>query len=208
MLNRVFQSTALLVCLLASATAFSQIGFGPKVGVNFSNVKIDANDVDIETSGKTDLSLGLVFELPVANFLIIQPEVTYLGRGYKAEFPLIGESTYNVAYIDVGGLAKLRFGDQSAITIGAGPFFSYAVSGQIKNDNGGDTDIDFDNYKRSDFTLATALGFELGSRESLRFFADIRYLIGMGDLTADDNSIDYQTYNRVFNVNAGILIPL
>ncbi len=207
MLNRVFQTTAFLACLLISSTAFSQVGFGPKVGVNFSNVKIDSDNLDVETEGKTDLSLGLIFELPIAKFLMIQPEVTYLGRGYRQDFPLIGESTYNVAYIDVGALAKLRFGDESAITLGAGPFFSYAISGKLKND-AGEADVDFDDYKRSDFTLATALGFELGSRESLRFFGDIRYLIGMGDLNADNNSVDYKTYNRVFNINAGILISL
>ncbi|GJM31788.1 MAG: hypothetical protein DHS20C18_07890 [Saprospiraceae bacterium] len=207
MRNRVFQFTALLAFLLFSGTAFSQIGFGPKVGVNFSNVTFDADNLDVDTKGKTDLSLGLVFELPIANFFLIQPEVTYLGRGYRVDFPVIGESTYNIAYIDVGALAKLRFGSESALTLGAGPFFSYAVSGQIKDDNG-KTDVDFDNYKRSDFTLATALGFELGARDALRFFGDIRYLIGLGDLNSDNNSIDYKSYNRVFNVNVGILIPL
>lgn len=204
--NNIMKALVCALCLLfAAGVGFSQAGFGAKVGVNFSNVTID--DDGIDTKGKTDLGLGLFFELPVSQAFIIQPELTYMGRGYKTD--IIGiENTYNVAYIDVGALAKLRFGDELGFYLGAGPFFSYALSGQIKNDQGEiDLDFDADGYKRSDFTLATALGVELGSRDALRFFVDLRYLMGLSDQN-DGNIVTYKINNRVFGLNGGIIIPL
>lgn len=198
------------LCLLfAAGIGFSQAGFGAKVGYNYSNVTVDADDLDIDTEGKSDLSIGLFFELPVSQAFIIQPELTYMGRGYKiAGNSLVSDGTYNVAYVDVGALAKLRFGDGIGFYLGAGPYLSYAIAGQIKNDqNEVDIDFDVDNYKRSDFTLATAIGLELGSRDALRFFIDGRYLIGMNDLD-DGDPVTFSRRNRVFGVNGGIIIPL
>lgn len=64
-----------------------------------------------------------------------------------------------------------------------------------------------DGYKRSDFTLATALGIEFGSRDALRFFADLRYLMGLSDQN-DGNLTTFSIKNRVFGLNGGIIIPL
>jgi hypothetical protein len=204
------KALACALCLLfAAGIGYSQAGFGAKVGYNYSNVTVDASDLDIDTEGKSDLSIGLFFELPVTQAFIIQPELTYMGRGYKiAGNSLVADGTYNVAYVDVGALAKLRFGDDVGFYLGAGPFFSYAVAGQIKNDqNEVDIDFDVDNYNRSDFTLATAIGVELGNRDALRFFIDGRYLIGLSDLD-DGDPVTFSRNNRVFGVNGGIIIPL
>lgn len=204
--NHIIRVLACVLCLLfAVGVGFSQAGFGAKVGANFSNVTVSGDG--LETSGKTDLGLGLFFELPVTQNFIIQPEFTYMGRGYKANLASV-ENTYNVAYIDLGALAKVRFGDQVGVYIGAGPFFSYAVSGQIKNPQGRvDLDFEADSYKRSDFTLATALGLEFGSRDALRFFVDARYLMGLSDQN-DSDVTTYSIKNRVLGLNGGIIIPL
>ena len=204
--NHIIRALVCALCLLfALGVGFSQVGFGAKAGVNFSNVSVDGDGID--TKGKTDLNLGLFFELPIASFFIIQPELTYIGRGYKATI-LTVESTYNVAYVDVGALAKLRFGDELGFYLGAGPFFSYGLSGQIKNDQGKvDLDFDADGYKRSDFTLATALGVEFGSRDALRLFVDLRYLLGLSDQN-DGDITTYSVKNRVWGLNGGLIIPL
>lgn len=195
--------------LLLTSAAYSQAGFGAKVGYIYSNVNVDVSEFDVDTEGKSDLSLGLFFELPLAQNFIIQPEFTYLGRGFKiAGNSLVSDGTYNVAYVDVGAMAKLRFGDGIGFYIGAGPYWSYAVSGQIKNDqNEIDIDFDADGYKRTDFTLGTALGLEFGSRDALRFFVDGRYLIGLNDLD-DNDPVTFSRRNRVFGVNGGVIVPL
>lgn len=198
------------LCLLfAAGVGFSQAGFGAKVGYNYSNITVDASDLDIDTEGKSDLNIGLFFELPVSSNFLIMPELTYLGRGAKfAGNDLVSDGTYNVAYIDLGAMAKLRFGDGIGFYLGAGPYFSYAVAGQIKNDQGEvDIDFDADNYKRSDFTLGTAVGVEFGSRDALRFFVDGRYLIGLSDLD-DGDPVTFSRRNRVFGLNGGIIVPL
>lgn len=208
--NHVIKALVCALCLLfAVGIGFSQAGFGAKVGFNYSNVTVDVSDLDIDTKGKSDLSLGIFFELPISQTFLIQPELTYMGRGYKIEGNApADDGTYNVAYIDLGALAKLRFGESIGFYIGAGPFFSYAMSGQFKNDqNEVDIDFDVDKYKRSDLTLATALGVEFGSRDALRFFLDGRYLMGLSDLD-DGNPVTFSRKNRVFGINGGIIVPL
>ena len=208
--NHIMRALVCELCLLfAAGVGFSQAGFGAKVGYNYSNITVDASDLDIDTEGKSDLNIGLFFELPVSSNFLIMPELTYLGRGAKfAGNDLVSDGTYNVAYIDLGAMAKLRFGDGIGFYLGAGPYFSYAVAGQIKNDQGEvDIDFDADNYKRSDFTLGTAVGVEFGSRDALRFFVDGRYLIGLSDLD-DGDPVTFSRRNRVFGLNGGIIVPL
>jgi hypothetical protein len=208
--NHIFKIAASVLCMLfMTSAAYSQAAFGAKVGYVYSDVNVDVSEFDIDTKGKSDLSLGLFFELPLSQNFMIQPEFTYLGRGYKIEGnSLASDGTYNVAYVDVGAMAKLRFGDAVGFYIGAGPYFSYAISGQVKNDqNEVDIDFDVDDYRRTDFTLGTALGLEFGRRDALRFFVDGRYLIGMNDLD-DGDPITFSRRNRVFGVNGGIIVPL
>ncbi|HKK79812.1 MAG TPA: outer membrane beta-barrel protein, partial [Phaeodactylibacter sp.] len=87
--------------------------------------------------------------------------------------------------------------------LGAGPYYSYALSGEV-----GGVEIDFDDeeaFKRGDWTAAFAAGIQLPLGESF-LFVDARYLLGLTDL--DDRDDEIEIRNRAINLSAGILLPL
>lgn len=203
------------VCLLLVQSVTAQAGFGIKAGINVSNPQVDVENSDIETSGVTNLQLGLLLDLPVSNSFSFQPEFNYVARGYESDdglaFPSLPGLTVNrrnIGYVDLGALAKLKFGQNDGglgFYLGAGPFFSYAVSGTEEYTGGGDDDIDWDNVdlKRSEISLTGALGLTFGSE--FRWFLDGRYMAGLSDSSNDD---DTEIRNNNFGLTIGLMIPL
>ena len=191
-----------LVCPQLQGQSF----FQARLGAVVANVNNTVNGTEIDTKSNIDLQIGIGLDLGIIPAFSIQPEIMYLGRSYKAEI-LGQEIRQNFAYLDVGALAKLRFGAENPINayLGAGPFLNYAISGKTKI--GGVTDtIEFgdDGIKRTDFSIATALGLNFDLAD-LGFFVDVRYILGLGDL---DENPDREVKNRTIGVTTGLMIPL
>ena len=193
-------------CCFISFNLQGQSYFQAKVGAVVANVNNTVNGVEIDTKSNLDLQIGIGLELGIIPAFSIQPEVMYLGRSYKADI-LGQEVRQNFAYIDVGALAKLRFGAENPINayIGAGPFLNYAISGKTKIAGIEDKVVfDEDGIKRTDFSIAAALGLNFNLSD-LGFFADVRYILGLGDL---DENPDREVKNRTIGITAGIMVPL
>ena len=187
--------------------------FGLRAGLNIANAQVDTDQGEVDIDGVTNLQLGLFLDLPLVSILSVQPELNYVGRGYEytnsitvGGITIAGGEKYSIAYLDLGGLVKLNFGQNSPVGfyIGAGPFFNYAVSGQI-DDGSTEVDIDFDadRVKRSDFSVAGAAGLTFGS--DFKFFAEARYLLGLTD-TNDRDEIEVN--NRSIGITGGVMVPL
>lgn len=200
-----------LFCLLFAATVSAQ-SFGVRLGVNNTNVKFDVGNTEIDTDGRTDLMLGAFVNLPIGtNLFSIQPEINYLNRGYKQDGVSVGgvnvgDFETSIAYLDLGVLARLNFNQDGPVGfyVGAGPYFSYAVSGSVE-DSSGDRDIDFDadRLNRSGTQVAGVAGVTFGG--PLRFFAEARYMGALSNLS-DQN--DFDVRQRAIGLNGGIMIPL
>lgn len=205
-------SLAVLLCLFLVQAAQAQAAFGVKAGVHISNPNISFDNSDIETSGVTNLQLGLLLDLPVGSILSLQPEFNYIAKGYKSERFTVGgieifrNGKVNLGYVDLGGLFKFNFGQNSGIGgyAGFGPFFSYAVSGREEFD-GNDRDIDWDEtqLKRTDFSVAGALGLTFGS--DFRFFVDARYLAGLAN-NSERDEVEFR--NKGIGITGGVMVPL
>ena len=200
---------AIIILLFFAASSFAQgIYVGPRIGANFANVSYDG-DSDPDFNSRTSVLYGGVIELGIADKFAIQPEVSYIVRGYEdgeGLAALAPELTLN--YLDFGGLLKFKTGSEGLNAyLGAGPYYSYALSGEI--DTGiGTLEIDFDDdeaFKRGDWTAAFAAGVQLPLGESF-LFVDARYLLGLTDL--DDRDDEVEIRNRALSLSAGILFAL
>lgn len=204
-------SLLLLAFLFTASTAFAQ-DFGIRVGLNSTNVKFEINDQDADTDGLLNLALGVFARLPVgASNLSIQPELTFSPRGYKAEqdFGILGtlETKTNFTQLDLGALVRYDLNDSDqpvGLYLGAGPFFSYSLSGTIEL-NGDTEDIDFDDnedFNRGGLYLGAAAGatFNLG----IKVFAELRYITSISDL----DGLDDVTFKpNAIGLNAGVMLP-
>lgn len=204
--------STLLAFFLFTGAASAQY-FGLRAGLNIANAQVSSDQNDIDMDGVTNLQLGLFLDLPLISILSVQPELNYVGRGYKygnsvtaGGVTIAAGEKYTVAYLDLGALVKLNFGQESPIGfyVGAGPFLNYAVSGQV-DDGSTEVDIDFgaDRLKRSDFSVAGAAGVTFGS--DFKFFAEARYLVG---LTDTDDRDELEVNNRSIGITGGIMVPL
>lgn len=202
----------LLAFFLSTGTATAQY-FGFRAGLNIANAQVSTDQGDLDIDGVTNLQLGLFLDLPLLSVLSVQPELNYVGRGYEYSnsvtvggVTIAGGEKTTIAYLDLGALLKLNFGQNQPVGFyfGAGPFFNYAVSGQV-DDGTTEVDIDFkaDRIKRSDFSLAGAAGVTFGS--SSKFFAEIRYLAGLTDTNDRD---ELEVNNRSFGITGGVMVPL
>lgn len=196
----------LIGLLSAASTIWAQgVYLGPRIGANFADVSFDGDeDPDLDT--RTSVLFGGVLELGLSDNFALQPEVSYLVKGYdggdESFLGLADEVRLN--YLDIGGLIKLKTGSEGINAyVGAGPYYSYLLSGEI-----GELEIDFDEdetFKRGDWTAAFAAGVQLPLGQSF-LFVDARYLLGLTDI--EDRDDDVEIKNRSFSLSAGILLPL
>lgn len=197
-----------LLALLFLATPLSAQYFGLRAGVNATNATIDISDLEVNTSGETNLMLGLFVDLPIAGDVFsIQPEINYLNRGYSYDIQVGGnEFSQTLTYFDLAALAKLNFGREEGLGfyLGAGPTFSYALNGTVTDINGErDVDFDADNVNRSGLNLTGVAGltFDIG----LKLFVEARYAGAVSNLF--DNE-DTDVRQRYVGINGGVLVPL
>jgi hypothetical protein len=202
------------LAMTLAATTFAQLAIGPRVGIHFADAQIDP-DNDREVEGSIGLMAGAVFELGLSEILAIQPEVTYVKRGYDQNMDDGGDifsTDVRINYFDIGGIIKFRTAaDGLALYFGAGPYYSYATSGEVETTFLGETttiDLDFDDddtFERGDWTAAFAVGANLPLGQS-HLFVDARYLLGLTDIEKRDDDVEVR--NRGISISAGLLLPL
>ena len=221
--NYIFLALAFFGCATTNVTAQS---FGVRVGLNATDAKIDVSEQEIDTDGETNLMLGIFANLPIGtNLISIQPELNYLNRGYSYDFgaAVAGqriEYSRTLAYVDLGAILRLNFGTEDGLGfyVGAGPQYSYAVSGSltettVNDENERDVDFDSDRINRGElqFAAIAGLSYDLG----VRVFIEGRYNGSFSDQS--DNGLtglittgtaDTDVRQRFLGLNAGVMVPL
>lgn len=204
-----------LITIYTAGAQRPQLGL--RVGASVADVNLTSNSEEVDTKSRTNLQVGLLVDLPLALNLSVQAEINYVARGFNQDDINIGGLTViegdqtSLAYLDVGALLKLHFGAQRPISgyVGIGPFYNYALSGQIETDNsstGSEIDINFDDddgFNRSDFSIVPAVGIVFG--EGIRFLLDVRYVLGLADYSDLPNT---EIRNRSVGITGGIMVPL
>jgi len=195
-----------LVFLFIAAPLSAQ-NFGLRVGANATDAKYNFDSNEIETEGETNLLLGAFLNLPVlGKTFTIQPEFTYLNRGYSigADFGDLIAFDRTISYVDLGVLARLNFGQDDGLGfyVGAGPQYSYAISGQ-RTDILGERDVDFDaerlNRGELQFAGVAGLTFDLG----IKLFLEARYNGSLGNQSDDDRK---EITQNSIGVNGGFMV--
>lgn len=105
----------------------SKFMFGPKGGVNYSNV-YDSKGEEFKANGKFGAVAGLFIVIPISKFFGIQPEVLFSQKGFQAT-GIILDNGYNFTrttnYIDVPLLFSFKISE--FISLNLGPQYSYLI---------------------------------------------------------------------------------
>jgi hypothetical protein len=200
----------------------SKFHFGFLGGLSIASMATNALLFNDDNLSSTSFHAGMFFEFKLNKNFSIQPELLFVkkgAKGYKEEYLLYEDGSLyiienldtkvyiNYLEIPISLIYNINMGKNDALFIGAGPAFSYGLSGKIilSNDldevssdglfEGGDDAI----FKRFDYGFNIMAGYCFK-----RFFVRAGYNIGLSNIfnTADSNDTKYK--NKCLNFSVGI----
>lgn len=187
-----------LVAFSTSALAQQEVKFGPKAGVNFTNLSGTDN-----SEMKIGFHVGAVAEIKFNEKFSVQPEVVYSAQGtkYTTTLPVVGkvEAKSNLDYVNIPILAKYYIVD--GFSVEAGPQVGFLVKAEGKVEGGNDSKtIDIkDGHKSVDFGVALGLAYDL----PMGLFVGGRFNLGLADIRENSNNGDAVKNMPVIQVGLG-----
>jgi len=186
----------ILLLLLSSylfSSGYSQGVFGFKAGMQLAKI---TGAGDVPNCLLPTLQVKGVAIFPLSDEVTINPSLGYSGKGYRWNNLTFEDQFGNLATGDIIGLFhylqvtvpisyKIVSNPNQEYYFGAGPYFSYAVSGKTKLKNAAIADYQswdlFTNnaYKRTDAGIA----IEIASRIKKKFLIAFNADIGLADVS-------------------------
>ncbi len=144
----------------SSADSRENLGFGLKIGANFSNV-YDSKGEDFVADGKVGLAAGGFVSLPLGKFIGVQPELLLSQKGFKSQGKLLGtnyEKTRTTTYLDIPLFVAIK--PIEFLTILVGPQYSYLLKQKDKFTAGTlsstqEAEFKNDNIQKNTFSFST-----------------------------------------------------
>jgi hypothetical protein len=201
--------------LIFTTNLSAQLSVGGRIGLNLATVNIEQDGLSIKPDSKAGLQIAGLLDIGVSENFSIQPELTFIQKGYKFEFDFLGtksEDKFIINYLEVPVHAKYGFGGEKikAFVMG-GPSLGFALGGKLESCVDGtceSEDIEFsddDGFNRFELglSLGAGIGLNVGPGE---VFLDVRYLLGLSRIMEDDS--DGTTKNQGVAIGLGYMIPL
>ncbi|MBQ0733071.1 porin family protein [Aquimarina celericrescens] len=179
---------------------------GIKLGLNIADVRGDEVD---DLDPRTSIHIGLAAEIPINEYIGLQPELLYSFQGFSAESlePNFQEENLKLDYIYLPVMVKYYpFYVVPGFSIEAGPQVGFLTSAILERKNvfeGGVTetsDVDYEDFISS---VDVAINIGLGYQFEMGAFFQARYNIGVTDIVeVDDLEISRQF--SIFQFSTGI----
>jgi hypothetical protein len=177
----------------------AQIKFGPKIGLNLSEMTLKSSGVSIDPETYVGYNIGVISEITLKNNFFLQPGVSYSMKGTKynvSDYDLSIKSSFMDLFINV--LHKQNMGSMKMLLF-AGPYFAYGVGGEYVID-GESYDI---NYGPDEDMKSLDVGLNLGTGIDIdNFQITIQYGLGLVNLNTTD---DAEMKSRVIGISMAYL---
>lgn len=190
-----------------------KVKIGVKAGVNISNLTVDESELN--SSGKTGFTAGIMVEIPIAKNFSLQPELLYSQQGTKITFSdeevtnSHYKSTIELNYLNIP--VMLKYYVIKGLSVQAGPQIGILLKANNKyQDNflGYDSQGNF-NLKEYSSGIDTSVNFGLGYQLKNKFYTDVRYNISYSNVFKDgdvNHFIDNNMKNKVFQITLGYFL--
>ncbi len=175
-----------------AATSYSETSsavvpsFGIQAGLNFENAKTPSQ---INSNTRTGFTVGINLDLPIVSFFSVQPELNYSKRGFNLVNGGGIKADVNQHSIEVPVLAKVGFGEKIRPYVFAGPMATWNISNELVGDIGGKGKSISYNPRTFDAAVVGGIGIQASA-----FFANVRYQVGILDLSNSADSYQSQGF--------------
>jgi len=182
----------ILVTQLLSFSAFGQVEFGLKGGLNIANQKLTTGPISFTTKSIVGYHLGLFSSFDMGKSLSINPELCYNLVGQNQEINIGGSETFKTRYHYLNVPLLIQYKIIEMISVHAGPEFGVLLLAKIEDLKLGEFNKPFD--------LGLSIGIGLDLPFDLKF--GLRYTQGLLNIFNDPDiaSLDLDTSikNRKF----------
>jgi hypothetical protein len=183
---------------MTSSVLFAQnVSFGIKGGIQQTSIALKAENGDIEynlESPGVGFQFGGVADISVSSNFSVQPNLLF---NYRSGKMLYGEpGDFSAISVDIPINALYH---NNGFFIGAGPNFSYGLSGKIKPLEDGGEELDF--YEEVDGEDAPIKRFEIGANIMMGyqfgsgFALQVNYTRGFNNLVNDEDVSEELKWN-------------
>jgi hypothetical protein len=186
---------------------------GVKAGLNISDLTVDEGELN--SSGKTGFTAGIMVEIPMAKNFSLQPELLYSQQGTKITFSdeevtnSHYKSTIELNYLNIPVMLKYYL--IKGLSIQAGPQIGILLKANNKYQDNflGYEDQGSFNLKEYSSGIDTSVNFGLGYQLKNKFYTDVRYNISYSNVFKDGDAnhfIDNNMKNKVFQITLGYFL--
>ncbi len=195
-----------LLCQLATAQVES-FDMGFKIGLNVADLEGDA------TKGfdpRTSIHIGLAAEIPINEYLALQPELLYSFQGvkYDSQEPNFKDEVLKLDYIYLPIMVKYYpFYVVPGFSIEVGPQVGYLAGAvrELRNTTSGVTERSDIDVKEITSDIDYGANFGLGYQFEDGIFLQARYSLGLANIIDIEgfDSDDFVQQHSVIQLSAG-----
>jgi len=174
------------------------VKFGAKGGLNLANITgSDAGGSNM----KAGFHVGAFVEIPIADKLIIQPEIHYSNQGTQQDGAFEGisfDAKFQLNYINVPVMFKYAITEKFSIE--GGPYVGFLTSAKIEVDVAGfgsNSEDVKELFKSTDFGLGIGMNYDFSDV----IFANVRYQAGLTQIGDSGEGDDIK--NSVIQIGLG-----
>jgi hypothetical protein len=156
---------SILTFVTISFASEAQTRFGVKAGGNLANMAVASSGISLDTKSILAFHVGGTMEMDLSESVFLQPSLLYAQKGFGfsgGSSGITSEATARFNYIELPVNVMYRVTD--FLTIGAGPYAAYLLSGKAKGTTAGQSyedDLDLTESNRLDAGLNLNIGYEV-----------------------------------------------
>lgn len=182
------------IALWGTAQAQTEFRFGPKVGLNVTNLTHSDGD------NKVSINVGAFAEMRVNDLLGIQGELLYSRQGWRDKVDIDGDNVnvkYRVNYLNIPIMARLYVMEHLSVDLG--PQLGIALNARARYKDSGTT---VKNKMRNLNTIECSFLFGVSYDLFDRFLLSARYNLGLSNVF-DKDKFGSSNKNHVFQLSVG-----
>ena len=208
--RKFFLAIIMIAFLAGTALAGDFFTIGINNSFNLSNVKMYETiegriDYPLpETSFKTGFAVGAYCNIPVSEYISIQPEVFYTNQGFVVSIDSMNfKSTTSMNYIEMPLLTVFKIVDHFSVFLG--PSVSFYLNGKVHEGKTEESKLEWfawDDISNKD-TRAVNLGFVGGCELSIdRYSFGVRYNLGLNnEMSSSDVTVQHRGIQVVLGID-------
>lgn len=203
-----------LIFLLIVATTLSahaqKTQFGFTGGATFANYKSNYDGTNQSGNSKTGFTIGAIANIAAGKNFIIQPAINWVQKGTKDEQTVDGSKiTTSITTNNIEMPVNFMY-SHNGFFIGAGPSFTFAVSGKIKVEADGTKGDEKLNFGNSDTDAMKAFDFGTNAVTGYQFkggvFIAANYNLGLSNLASGSDPNKGSLKSGYFGIKLGYLL--